>query len=122
MGNDVGPYRTLTSYIINAGFGGQASSTNPSTFNNSNLVAEKTDETEFGVEVDLFNSRVGLDISVYDKTTEDLITPVDITGASGATANFINGGSIENKGVELILILVPVKSDDFSWNLNFNYA
>ena len=68
VGNDVGPYRTLTSYIINAGFGGQASSTNPSTFNNSNLVAEKTDETEFGVEVDLFNSRVGLDISVYDKT------------------------------------------------------
>ena len=122
VGNDVGPYRTLTSYIINAGFGGQASSTNPSTFNNSNLVAEKTDETEFGVEVDLFNSRVGLDISVYDKTTEDLITPVDITGASGATANFINGGSIENKGVELILRLVPLKTDDFSWNLNFNYA
>ena len=122
VGNDVGPYRTLTSYIINAGFGGQASSTNPSTFNNSNLVAEKTDETEFGIEVDLFNSRVGLDISVYDKTTEDLITPVNISGASGATANFINGGSIENKGVELILRLVPVKTDDFSWNLNFNYA
>lgn len=122
VGNDVGPYRTLTSYIINAGFGGQASSTNPSTFNNANLKAEKTDETEFGLEVDLFNSRIGFDISVYNKTTDDLITPVNISGSSGATANFINGGSIENKGLELILRLNPIKTDDFNWNLNFNYA
>lgn len=122
VGNDVGPYRTLTSYIINAGFGGNASSTNPSTFNNANLKAENTTETEVGVEVDLFNSRVGFDVSLYNKTTDDLITPVNITGASGATANFINGGSIENKGVELILRLKPVVTDDFSWHLNVNYA
>ena len=122
VGNDVSPYRTLTSYVINAGFGGNASSTNPSTFNNANLKAEKTTETEFGVELDLFNSRIGFDVSLYNKTTDDLITPFNITGASGATANFINGGSIENKGVELILRLKPVVTDDFTWNLNFNYA
>ena len=78
VGNDVGPYRTLTSYIINAGFG-TSFFANPSTFNTLKL---KKLIKLIGLEVDLFNSRIGFDISVYNKTTDDLITPVNISGSS----------------------------------------
>lgn len=34
----------------------------------------------------------------------------------------VNAGSVQNKGIELALGVVPVKSNDFRWNLNFNFS
>lgn len=122
VGNDVDPYRVFNTYAINPGFKGQASATNRSTFNNENLRAESTRETEFGLETQFLNGRMGASLSVYNRITDDLITPVDISGSSGATANYVNGGSVENNGVELVLNVTPVQTTDFSWDLKFNYA
>ena len=35
---------------------------------------------------------------------------------------FINGGDIQNKGVELILTANPIRTKDFSWNLTANFT
>lgn len=122
VGSDIDPYRVFQSYVPVAGFGGQPLATNPSTFNNPNLVAESTSETEFGLEVDLLNRRLGLDISVYNRTTDDLITPLQISNASGGNAVFVNAGSVENKGVELILRANPVRTADFNWDVTANWS
>jgi hypothetical protein len=34
---------------------------------------------------------------------------------------YVNGGEMENKGVEVALHIVPVKSGDFTWNLDVNW-
>ena len=122
VGNDIDPYRIIDSYIINPSFGGQSSASNASTLNNANLKPERTKEYEFGFEGDFVDNRINLEVSYYNKVTDQLITPVDISGASGATGVYINGGSIENKGVELSLSGKPIVNDNFSWGIKFNYA
>jgi hypothetical protein len=42
--------------------------------------------------------------------------------ASGYTARFINAGNVQNKGIELTLNASPVRAEDFSWDISFNYA
>jgi len=120
--SDIDPYRIEDSYTINAGFNGKPSATYPSTLNNPDLKPEHTNELEFGVETQFLNNRLGLDLSIYNKTTDELITPVDISGASGATGVYINGGSVENKGFELSLTGKPIVNENFSWGVKVNYA
>jgi len=56
------------------------------------------------------------------KTTDQIIS-IPVSAASGYTTKNINAGEISNKGVEISLGLVPVKtSKGFTWNLNFNFA
>ena len=122
VGNDVLPYNVFNSYTINPGFGDRASASNRATFNNSDIKSETTNETEFGFESQYLNGRIGLDISLYNKTTKDLITPLDIPTASGASNIYTNGGSVENKGIDLSLNGTPIQTNDFSWNLKFGTA
>jgi hypothetical protein len=42
--------------------------------------------------------------------------------ASGYSSKFINAGNVENKGVEITLNIVPIRTADFSWSFNVNYA
>lgn len=42
--------------------------------------------------------------------------------ASGYTAQNINLGKIENKGVELLLSVRPIETKDFSWDLSWNFT
>ncbi len=34
---------------------------------------------------------------------------------------YVNGGEMENKGLEIELHLVPVKTGDFAWNIDVNW-
>jgi len=42
--------------------------------------------------------------------------------ATGYTAQNVNLGKIENKGVELLINLTPIKTKDFSWDISFNFT
>lgn len=89
---------------------------------NAELRPEKTTSTEIGLEMSMFNSRVGLDLTLYKTNTNDQLFPQALPVGSGAASFFTNGGDVENKGIEVILTTTPVKSGNFTWNLNFNYA
>jgi TonB-linked SusC/RagA family outer membrane protein len=82
-----------------------------------NVAPEFTDEIEFGADLEFFNRRIALDFSVYKKTTTDLITPISVANSSGFTTYNTNLGSMENKGIEIGLTLVPLQSKDFKWTL-----
>ena len=46
----------------------------------------------------------------------------DVSSASGYSQKWINAGEIQNKGIEIQLNIVPVKTSDFSWDMSFNWA
>src|SRR5690606_38019676 len=83
---------------------------------------ESTEEFEAGLEARLFKNRLGFDISVYKKNTIDQILPVQVSTSSGFNFKFVNAGEMENKGVELSLYGSPVKTNDYEWNVNVNWA
>ena len=90
---------------------------NSSSLSDPNVQPEFTEEIEFGTDLEFFKKRIGLALSVYKKTTTNLITPITVPTSSGYGSLNTNLGSMENKGLEIELTLVPIKSDNFKWTL-----
>lgn len=89
---------------------------------NDNLKPEITREAEFGFDVRMFDSRVTLDFSYYDRNTKDQIIASTLPYETGFTQYTRNIGEISNKGVEIALGLVPIRTKDWNWNLNVTFA
>jgi TonB-linked SusC/RagA family outer membrane protein len=87
---------------------------------NPNLKPSRVAETELGLELKMFNSRVNLDLAVYRKITTDQIIQVQISDASGFVNTLINSGKSSNRGVEALLNLVPVRNKYFTWEFTAN--
>lgn len=122
VGNATDPYRVFNTYTISAPFGGSGWASNNSTLNNINLKPERAKSYEIGLELNTFDRRIGLDVSYYDTKTEDQITPVPVSNATGFNTTLLNAGTIENEGFEASLRLVPVQTEDFMWNMTVNWA
>jgi TonB-linked SusC/RagA family outer membrane protein len=89
---------------------------------NPNLDPEITKEIEAGLDIRFFNNRIGLDVAVYKKKTEGLITTLPIDPSSGYTSQITNLGDVENKGIELTFNANPIKIKNFSWDLSYNFT
>ncbi len=83
---------------------------------------EFSNEKEIGADLELFNSRIIVDFSLYNKQITDLITRIPAVGSSGADFLKTNVGSMENKGVEIGLTIVPVRTKNFKWTLFTNFT
>ena len=121
-GGDTDPYQNALFYGLNAntlqgqGLGSITTNTSP----NANLRPLKIKEAEVGLELRALNSRVNLDLAVYQKNTVDEILNVDISNASGYDKTKVNVGRLRNQGVEMLLTLVPIKQNNFTWETTFN--
>ncbi len=122
VGSGTSPYSNNLYYSVNANqfnnnaLGGISSAVSP----NPNLRPLKVEEKEIGLELRMFDSRVNLDVAVYKKNTLDEILNVDISNTSGFSQTKVNVGKLENKGLEALLTIVPVKSKNFNWETGFN--
>ena len=87
----------------------------------ANLKSERQKELEFGTDVNFFSGRVGLSATYYIKTVDDLILRADLEPSTGFTRQFVNAGSLENKGIELSLDTRPVVTENFLWDLGINF-
>ncbi|HET6254932.1 MAG TPA: SusC/RagA family TonB-linked outer membrane protein [Puia sp.] len=79
-------------------------------------------EKEFGINVQLFRQRLGLDVTVYDKRTTNDIVDVTVSPTSGYGQQVENIGRVSNRGIELALTAVPLQRGDLRWNVSFNLA
>ncbi|AYL99064.1 SusC/RagA family TonB-linked outer membrane protein [Mucilaginibacter celer] len=89
---------------------------------NPNLKPETTTSGEAGFELGFFNDRIHLDVSAYNTNSVNQIVTVDVSPSTGFSQKLINGGSINNKGIEVQLGLTPIKSKGFTWDINTNYS
>jgi len=78
--------------------------------------------TEVGLNVQLMENRLGLDLALYDRKTTDDIVNVPISSTSGYSSAILNSGQLSNKGIEVLVTGTPVKTSDFSWNVSYNFA
>lgn len=122
VGKATDPYQLINTYSFTAPFDGNPQQSANTIDLNPNLLPEITKSTEAGAEIGLFDNRVKLDVSVYNTNSINQILKVDVSSATGYTQKLINGGSINNKGIEVQLGLTPVKLKDFSWDINLNYS
>ncbi len=95
---------------------------NPNVLNNPNIRPVTVATIEGGFELQMLNSRVGLDVNYYSRRTRNDILSPPISGATGYAAGRRNLGLVTNKGWEISLTGTPVKKDNFSWDVNYNFG
>ena len=91
-------------------------------FANPDLTPEIHKELELGIEGKFFKNRVGVDISAFTKDSEDLIINLDLDATTGYRNSTVNSASINNKGIEAIVSVVPVQSRDFTWEVSGQFS
>jgi TonB-linked SusC/RagA family outer membrane protein len=90
---------------------------------NPNLKPELQKEFEAGVEGQFFNKRVGIDLTLYTRDTEDLITDAPLDPATGFGVTRINIGKLNTKGIELAITAAPIRlSNGFQWDIVANWS
>ena len=116
-----------------AGFGDRFNALNPTLvtgnaglgtsglLGNPNVEPETQREIEFGVDLGLLNNRLLLTATVYNKNIDDLLLRAQVPASAGFTSQVVNGGELENNGIELGLEAEIVKSADFSWAVGLNW-
>jgi TonB-linked SusC/RagA family outer membrane protein len=120
--NAIGDYRAFGTLAGgNYSFGGTLSNgLIPNTIENRKLTWEKTQSSDFGLELGLFN-RIDFTADYYIKKTKDLLLEQPIAAVSGYTSVWSNVGSVQNKGLELDLNTKNFVGN-FRWNTSANIA
>ena len=77
---------------------------------------------EYGIESSMFNKRLSLDFSLYNTVTHDQIFRVPQSTSTSVGSSLINAGNLENKGVEVSITGIPLKTKDFQWQVTVNWA
>lgn len=95
----------------------------PTQAQNANLHWEKTATTDIGADFSLLNGKISGSVDVYNKNTTDMIWNYQVDRMLVPLGSIVaNGGSMNNKGIELFLTAVVVNSGDFSWTSTLNLA
>lgn len=123
-GNDrVGNYEYLQLVSqANNSYNGVAGASLSSTFGNSGLTWEATEQKNFGMDVNMFGGKVSFAADYYIKTTHDLLYAKPLAGQVGFNNVKVNVGTIETRGIELQMSTIPYTSKNFTWNLSGNIA
>ncbi|RAJ18176.1 SusC/RagA family TonB-linked outer membrane protein [Olleya aquimaris] len=126
--NGLGDYQFLTRYngstdTANYQFGSGFFQTYRPEPINKDLRWEIGRTFNLGLDYAFLDRRISGSINAYVKETNDLIASslVDPFTNFGNRIN-ANIGNMENKGLEFNLNVIPVKTDDFEWSVNYNVA
>ena len=82
----------------------------------ANVEPETSSEFEIGFDLGLFDNRLALEATYYDKSVNDLILTRALPASSGFTQETTNLADLTNNGVELALRADVVNSETFKWN------
>lgn len=116
------PYSRLTYTNISRPFNGSPQYSSPNTSNDRNIKPEVKTTQEIGLEASLFKNRMSIDFSYYETKSKDLIIALPVDPATGYLYKRINAGEMTNKGIEAMVNITPIKNENFSWDLTWNFA
>jgi TonB-dependent starch-binding outer membrane protein SusC len=86
------------------------------------LHPEREKEIEGGVDVGLFNSRIALSLTGYQKNNSDLLLQQTLAPSTGYNVRIFNGGEIRNRGIEASLSGIPIQSKLVNWNSQLTFS
>jgi TonB-linked SusC/RagA family outer membrane protein len=135
VGNDTDPYLLNTVFLVNdydavtanasgRPFTPSGGATIPTAGQNSvladpNLKPEITTEIEGGIDVRVWQDRLGFSFTYYNKESKDQIAQISLPEETGFQAQLTNFGTVTNQGIELGADITPVKtSSGFAWTIS----
>lgn len=133
-GNDAPPYVVSPVYVgggvaggipfsdLTFPLGGASGYEYSNVLGNPKLKPEISTDLEFGVDLIFLDSRVRLDVTYYDRTTEGMILPRTLASTSGFNSIWDNIGKMTNNGIEISTSVTPIRDlGGFTWELGYKF-
>lgn len=133
-GNDADPYVVNPVFVqggVTGGIpfsdltfplGGTAGYEYSNVLGNPNLKPEISSDFETGVDVTLFQNRLNLDVTYYNKTTDGLLLTRALAASSGFNFIWDNIGKLTNKGIEISARMTPIRNQGgFTWDIGYKF-
>lgn len=86
------------------------------------IKSEVTNSYEGGFDVVLANKRISADFTIFKKTHENQQDFIPTSPGTGYSGMLTNVGTVEAKGIEIGLTVVPVKSKNWNWDVSAYYT
>ncbi|MET4076169.1 SusC/RagA family TonB-linked outer membrane protein [Hymenobacter sp. UYCo722] len=86
------------------------------------LTPEFTKSFEAGTNLGFFNNRLTFDLSYFKTISENQIIPITTPGSTGYLSRVTNVGRVDNTGFEALMIVSPVRTTNFKWDINANFT
>jgi len=96
--------------------------TAPLQLSNPDLRWEKTKQADLGLDVSFLDDRIQLSVDLYRKYTTDLLLAVKAPSITGYSTYYSNAGEVSNKGIDISLTTVNIKTKNASWSTTFNVS
>lgn len=91
-------------------------------FGNPDLKWESSEQTNFGVDLGLFQNKVNITAEYFNKYTSDILLPISLPSIVGnVQPTILNAGEVRNKGFELS-VNYQNSDKEFKYSINANLA
>lgn len=133
VANDAGAYNTQTYYNKASSsdgwttgdtfpFNNKPGWTYSSSMGNDILKPEQMNSFEVGGELRFFMNRLSVDLAYFKNRNSDLLLSVPLAPSSGFSSKYVNAGTMETKGIDVMFNATIVKSSSFTWDLTVNFS
>jgi TonB-linked SusC/RagA family outer membrane protein len=133
IANDAAPYSTRTYYYQPSPRDGW---TNGLTFpflninsytygdlvGNEVMTPENMKTWEVGTDLRFLMGRINLDLGYFHSLNEDLLLSVPVERSTGFSHRYLNAGTMETHGFEIMVNAEPVRKSDFTWSITINWS
>jgi len=94
----------------------------PSRPDNPNLSWEKNKTWNVGLDFGFMDDRLTGSVDFYNRLTTDMLLNKSVPYTTGFGSNFMNTGSMRNRGLELMLDATIIRNNDWYWSVGGNIA
>lgn len=122
VGNDTYAYRLDNTYWMSKVLLDILAAGSSSNYPFANLKPEETTSWETGLDMRMFDGRLGLDFTYYNSQTTNQILSIGLAASSGYTSKNINAGKMKSSGFEVMLTGTPIKTKNLQWDVNLNWG
>ena len=82
---------------------------------NPSIKWQRQENRNIGFDASLFNNRINLVVNYYNNDTRNLLDDKKIAASTGRISVTANVASVNNKGWEISLRTLNIRTDDLSW-------
>lgn len=86
------------------------------------LKPQNTQSYEVGVDMNLLNGLIDLNLTYSRQNVKDQIFSVPLAGSTGARSMVTNGGKLHTNAYEITLNVNPIRTKDIDWSFGFNWS
>lgn len=80
---------------------------------------EKTRSFNAGIEASFLNNRFNVNFNYYHKSS-DVLSSHDVPYENGVENSVVSGVQMRNEGYELIVNVIPIQTEDWTWQVSVN--